>query len=59
VVDSCPTEAADTGPEAPGDRSRSPVLPVVTHQLGRDEFHVVRHASSCPPRLRRPHVVKR
>jgi hypothetical protein len=59
VVDSCPTEVADTGPEAPVDRSRSPVQPVVTRQVGRDGFHVVRHTSLLPAAPPAPHVVKR
>ena len=58
AADSCPTEVSDTGPEAPGDRSRSPVPTVVTRKLGRDEFHVVRHASLLPAAPLAPHMVE-
>lgn len=56
VVDSRPTEVADTGPEARGDRSRSAVLLVVTHQLEWDGLHVVRHASPPARSAPAPHL---
>jgi hypothetical protein len=57
VVDSCPTEVADMDPEARGDRSRSIVLPLITHQLARDRLPVVPHTPLLPVAPLPPHMM--